>query len=96
MIGTLAFLVAAGPAAAQVAPFSNDTASCNRYGPWAVQVIQRASAAGCNVLANKEILDPAVHWNWCNRQSLAVMSTAHLVHAKGVAFRCAKQGVDVK
>lgn len=83
------------PAMAQHIPFANNPQSCAEYGRWAVQVIQKASALGCNVQQSREVLDARFHENWCNRQSLLTMAKAHLVHRKGVAFRCANQGVDV-
>lgn len=89
-------LGAVAPAAAQTIPFANNDRSCREYGVWAVKIIQNAAAQGCNVLANQERLDAPFHENWCKRQSLATMMNAHLVHRTGVAFRCAKQGVEVR
>jgi hypothetical protein len=84
------------PAVAQTIPFANNDRSCREYGAWAVKIIQKAAAQGCNVQVSREVLDPAFHQNWCMKQSLATMLKAHLVHRTGVAFRCANQGVEVR
>ncbi len=83
------------PAAASALPsFSNEEQSCALYGNWAVGLMRRADAMGCDFDNARDWFTPQRHLNWCMGQSAAAMRNQAQTHWNNMISRCSRRGVD--